>query len=144
MNQILEDIRVVDLTDFVFGPYCTMILASHGADVIKIEPPWGNTYRLSGTPILSGGCPSFHAVNFNKRGMAINLKEPLGLEVVKKLVRVSDIVIQNFLPGVMERLGLGYDQLKKLNPNIIYAALSGFGQSGPYAARALRSRVWWP
>ncbi len=136
MNKILEDIRVVDLTDHVFGPYCTMILAAHGGEVIKIEPPWGNTYRIAGGAIMGGASPGWHAVNFNKKGMAVDLKDPRGLEIVKKLVAVSDVVIQNFSPGVMERLGLGYDVLRELNPRIIYAALSGFGQTGPYYPRA--------
>ena len=136
MSKILEDIRVVDLTDHVFGPYCTMVLAAHGAEVIKVEPPWGNTYRIAGGAIMGGGCPGWHAVNLDKKGMAIDLKDPRGLEIVKKLVPLSDVVIQNFSPGVMERLGLGYDVLKELNPKIIYAALSGFGQTGPYSPRA--------
>jgi len=135
MKKILEDIRVLDLTHAWFGPYCTMLLASLGAEVIKIEPPWGALGRMGPGAMVQGASTSFYALNLNKKDLAINLKSPEGIEIFKGLVKNSDVVIQNFLPGTMERMGLGYDVLKEENPGIIYAALSGFGQTGPYKMR---------
>ena len=135
MNKIFEDIRVLDLTDHWFGPWCTMMLADLGAEVIKIEPPWGATGRIGSGALYGGVSHTFHYLNMSKKAMAINLKDPRGIEIFKELVKKSDIVIQNFSTGTMERLGLGYEVLKGLNPKIIYAALSGFGQSGPYSTR---------
>jgi crotonobetainyl-CoA:carnitine CoA-transferase CaiB-like acyl-CoA transferase len=135
MKKILEDIRVLDLTHAWFGPYCTMLIASLGAEVIKIEPPWGALGRMGPGAMVQGASTSFYALNLNKKDLAVNLKSPEGLEIFKGLVKSSDVVIQNFLPGTMERMGLGYDVLKEINPGIIYAALSGFGQTGPYKMR---------
>lgn len=135
MNRVLEDIRVLDLTHAWFGPYCTMLLGALGAEVIKIEPPWGALGRMGPGAMVQGTSTSFYALNLNKKGMAINLKDPRGIDIFKELVKKSDVVIQNFVPGTMERMGLGYDVLKELNPRIIYAALSGFGQTGPYRDR---------
>ena len=135
MEKILEDIRVLDLTHAWFGPYCTMLLAGLGAEVIKIEPPWGALGRMGPGAMVQGTSTSFYALNLNKKDLALNLKSSEGLEIFKELVKKSDIVIQNFLPGTMERMGLGYDVLKELNSGIIYAALSGFGQTGPYKLR---------
>jgi crotonobetainyl-CoA:carnitine CoA-transferase CaiB-like acyl-CoA transferase len=135
MKKILEDIRVLDLTHAWFGPYCTMLLAGLGAEVIKIEPPWGALGRLGPGAMVQGTSTSFYALNLNKKDLAVNLKNPEGIEIFKGLVKNSDVVIQNFLPGTMERMGLGYDVLKEINPGIIYAALSGFGQTGPYKSR---------
>lgn len=135
MDKILEDIRILDLTHAWFGPYCTMLLAGLGAEVIKVEPPWGALGRMGPGAMVQGTSTSFYALNLNKKDLAINLKSSEGLEVFKELVKKSDIVIQNFLPGTMERMGLGYEVLKKLNHRIIYAALSGFGQTGPYKSR---------
>lgn len=133
--KILEDIRVLDLTQFWFGPFCTMMLADLGADVIRVEPPWGSVDRFADAALFGGVSYTFHHLNLSKRGVTLNLKDPEGLGVFKDLVKVSDVVIQNFRPGTMERLGLKYDTLRELNPNLIYAALSGFGQTGPYAQR---------
>ena len=133
--KILEDIRVLDLTQFWFGPYCTMMLADMGAEVIRIEPPWGSVDRMADAFLAGGSSYTFHQLNLNKKGLTLNLKTEEGLAVFKELVPEADIVVQNFRPGTMERLGLGYDVLKELNPKIIYAALSGFGQTGPYTAR---------
>ncbi len=133
--KILEDIRVLDLTQFWFGPFCTMMLADFGAEVIRIEPPWGSVDRLADAYIAGGSSYTFHQLNLNKKGLTLNLKTEEGLRVFKELVPNVDIVVQNFRPGTMERLGLGYDVLKELNPKIIYAALSGFGQTGPYRER---------
>ena len=133
MNKILEDIRVLDFTHVWFGPYCTMMLAELGAEVIKVEPPWGTIGRLGPGELHHGTSTTFYALNINKKDVAMDLKNPEVKEMIKELVKQSDVVIQNFAPGAMERLGLGYDALKKWNPRIIYAALSGFGQTGPYS-----------
>jgi len=133
MNKILEDIRVLDFTHVWFGPYCTMMLAELGAEVIKVEPPWGTIGRLGPGELHHGTSTTFYALNINKKDVAMDLKNPEVKEMIKELVKQSDVVVQNFAPGTMERLGLGYDVLKKWNPRIIYAALSGFGQTGPYS-----------
>jgi CoA:oxalate CoA-transferase len=133
--KILEDIRVLDLTQFWFGPFCTMMLADFGADVIRIEPPWGSPDRVADGYLVGGSSYTFHQLNLNKKDITLNLKTEKGLEIFKKMVPEADIVVQNFRPGTMERLGIGYDVLKELNPRIIYAALSGFGQTGPYSVR---------
>jgi len=135
MSGILDDIRILDLTQFYFGPFATMLLAEMGAEVIRLEPPWGGTDRLADGAIFGGSSYSFHHFNLNKKSLTLNLKSEKGVKVFKELVTISDVVAQNFRPGTMERLGLGYDVLKKLNPGIIYAALSGFGQTGPYSKR---------
>jgi len=133
--KILEDIRVLDLTQFWFGPFCTMMLADMGAEVIRVEPPWGSPDRVADAYLVGRSSYTFHQLNLNKKGLTLNLKTPEGMRVFKELVPLSDVVVQNFRPGTMERLGLGYDVLRELNPGIIYAALSGFGQTGPYRER---------
>ena len=133
MKKILEDIRILDFTHVWFGPYCTMMLAELGAEVIKVEPPWGTIGRLGPGELHHGTSTTFYALNINKKDVAMDLKNPEVKEMIKELVKQSDVVVQNFAPGAMERLGLGYDVLKKWNPRIIYAALSGFGQTGPYS-----------
>ena len=133
MKKILEDIRVLDFTHVWFGPFCTMMLGSLGAEVITVEPPWGNIGRLGPGELFKGTASTFLALNCNKKDITIDMKNPEGIALVKELIKISDVVVQNFAPGAMERLGLGYDELRKLNPKVIYAALSGFGQSGPYS-----------
>ena len=132
--KILEDIKILDFTHVWFGPYCTMMLAELGAEVIKVEPPWGTIGRLGPGEIYKGASTTFYALNLNKKDIAMDLKNPEVLKIIKELVKQSDVVVQNFAPGTMEKLGLGYDVLRELNPSIIYAALSGFGQSGPYSS----------
>ena len=136
MKKILEDIRVLDLTHIWHGPWCTMMLAELGAEVIKIEPPWGSQGRLSQEPsnMYAGATSTFYHLNLNKKDIAINLKEPKGIKIFKELVKISDVVVENFSPGTMDDLGLGYEELRKIKPHIIYAALSGFGQTGPYSS----------
>jgi CoA:oxalate CoA-transferase len=131
---MLDDIRVVDFTHVYFGPYSTMIMADMGADVIKIEPPWGEMTRIS-PPHYGGVSSVFHYLDRNKRGVSLNLKDPKALEIVKELIKQSDVVIENFKRGTMDKLGLGYEDVKKINPRIIYASLSGFGLDGPYKDR---------
>ncbi len=132
--SMLNDIRVLDFGHVYFGPYTTMILADMGADVVKIEPPWGEIARMY--PPLFGGMSSvFHYLDRNKRGVALNLKEPRAVEIVKALAEKSDVVVENFKRGTMEKLGLGYEDMKAIKPDIIYASLSGFGLTGPYMSR---------
>lgn len=132
MKKILDGVRVLDLTHAWFGPMCAMILGSMGAEVIKIEPPWGEISRFR-PPLFNGAGTTFMVLNHDKKGMTLNLKTEKGLKIFKDLVKISDVVMQNFSPGTMESLGLGYDALRELNPGIIYAALSGFGQTGPWS-----------
>ncbi|MFH1179818.1 MAG: CoA transferase [Candidatus Bathyarchaeota archaeon] len=134
--KILEDIKILDFTHVWFGPYCTMMLAELGAEVVKVEPPWGTIGRLGPGELYKGVSTTFYALNLNKRDIAMDLKNPEAMNMIKELVKQSDVVIQNFAPGTMEKLGLGYEELKKLNPKVIYAALSGFGQTGPYSEYA--------
>ncbi len=133
MKKILEDIKILDFTHVWFGPYTTMMLAELGAEVIKVEPPWGTIGRMGPGEIHKGASTTFYALNLNKKDISMDLKNPEVKEIIKELVKQSDVVIQNFAPGAMERLGFGYDILKEWNPKIIYAALSGFGQTGPYS-----------
>src|SRR5262249_8564807 len=122
--------RVLDLTQVMAGPYCAMILADLGADVIKVEPPGGDSTRqMPGA--VGADTPAFNAVNRGKRSIVIDLKTSDGCGVCRRLARVADIVVENYRPGVMAGLGLGYDALARENPRLIYASISGYGQTGP-------------
>jgi crotonobetainyl-CoA:carnitine CoA-transferase CaiB-like acyl-CoA transferase len=131
----LDGIRVIDFSAIVSGPLAAMILADQGADVIKIEGPGvGDTVRL--TNPARGGLSAFMAnSNRGKRSLVIDLQDERGREIVKDMVKNADVLIQNFRPGAMDRLGLGYDEMSKLNPDLIYMSISGFGDSGPYSNR---------
>ena len=131
---MLDDIKVLDFTHVYFGPYATMIMADMGAEVLKIEPPWGELTRLS-PPFYGGISSTFHYLDRNKKGISLNLKDPRAKEIVLELAKQCDIVVENFKRGTMEKLGLGYEDIKKINPKIIYASLSGFGLDGPYSDR---------
>jgi CoA:oxalate CoA-transferase len=131
----LEDIVVLDLTRVLAGPYCAMILANLGAKVIKVErPDTGDDSRSFG-PYKNGQSAYFVSLNRGKKSIAIDLKKPEGKQIIKDLAKVSDVVLENFRPGTMKKLDLSYDVLSKINPRIIYAAVSGFGHSGPYSER---------
>ena len=140
-HMALENLTVLDLTRVLAGPFCTMMLADMGANVIKIEVPKGGddtrTYPPFRAKNLNGERESvyFANINRNKKGITLNLKAPEGKEIFKELVKKADIVVENYRPGVMDKLGLGYDVLKEINPRIIYAAVSGFGCYGPYHLR---------
>ncbi len=135
----LKNIRIVDITRAMAGPYCTMMLGDFGADVIKIELPGaGDESRGWGPPFVGdpygpypGESAYFLSANRNKRSLTVNLKDPAGLEIIRKLVRVSDIFIENFRTGVLDEMGLGYEALKEGNPGLIYCSISGYGRTGP-------------
>jgi crotonobetainyl-CoA:carnitine CoA-transferase CaiB-like acyl-CoA transferase len=134
----LEGIRVLDFTQMMMGPWATQFLGDMGAEVIKIERPgvgeWERGLRSSGD-LLDGQSPFFLAMNRNKKSVSLNLKESRARDVVLRLAREADLVVENFRPGVMDRLGLGYDDLREVNPAIVYVSGSGFGQTGPYVDR---------
>ena len=131
----MEGITVLDLTRVLAGPFCTMILADMGADVIKIEQAGKGADERHMPPFHNGESAYYMNLNRNKKGLTLNLKDERGKELFKKLVAKADVVMENYRPGTMDKLGLGYDVLKEINPGIIYAAVSGFGQTGPYAKR---------
>jgi len=126
---------VLDLTRVLAGPFCSMILGDMGAEIIKVEEP-GKGDDTRGWPPFSGGeATYFLSVNRNKKSLTLNMKAPDGQAILRRLVAKADVVLENFRPGTMERLGFGYDALRKLNPRLIYCAISGFGESGPEASR---------
>ena len=134
MTDALAGVRVLDFTTTIAGPHCTRLLADMGADVIKIESPEGDLMRSR--PVQRDGAGTmFGQLNAGKRSIVLDLKKPEAIAAVKKLVKGVDIVLENYRPGVMKRLGLDYPELAKINPKIIYGAISGYGQTGPAAGR---------
>jgi len=129
-SRALEGVRVLDVTQFMAGPFCSMILADLGADVIKIEPPSGDSTRQM-VGAIGSESPSFNAVNRGKRSLVVNLKLADGQALLTRFARSSDILIENYRPGVMHAFGLGYEALAAINPRLIYASISGYGQTGP-------------
>src|SRR5581483_2652873 len=138
MGGALEDLRIVDLSRIVAGPHATQIFSDYGADVIKIEHPRGGDDSRQWAPPRApdGQASYFFAVNRGKRSVSIDLKHPQGRGLVVELVRRGDVLVENFTPGTMDRLGLWYDALRALNPRLIYFSISGFGATGPYRDRA--------
>ena len=126
-------IKVVDFTTTIAGPHCSRLLADLGADIIKIEAPDGDMMRTR-PPIRGKSSAMFGQLNVSKRSVTLNLKSPQAIEAVRKLIQDADVVVENYRPGVMNRLGLDYDSLKRTNPRLIYCAISGYGQTGPSAA----------
>jgi crotonobetainyl-CoA:carnitine CoA-transferase CaiB-like acyl-CoA transferase len=128
----LDGFRVIDVTQMISGPVATMTLADQGADVIKVEPPsiGDLTRALAGR--RRGMSPTFAVANRNKRSIAIDLKNPRGLEILKRLIRSADVFVQNFRPGAVERMGLGELVLREIKPDLVYVSISGFGEAGPY------------
>ncbi len=131
----LDGFRVVDMTTMISGPLGAMILADQGADVIKVETPNGGDHTRHVATRRGGFSASFLNNNRNKRSIAIDIKSTAGLEAVKKLIQGADVLIQNFRPGVMDRLGLGYAAMSELNPGLVYVSIAGFGFQGPYARK---------
>ncbi len=134
-NGPLHGVRVLDLTSMVSGPTTTLMLADQGADVIKVENPKGGDHTRSVSTKRNGFSASFVNNNRNKRSLTLNLKDPRAVEIFKRLTRDVDIVVQNFRPGVADRIGVGYEALKMVNPTLIYVSIAGFGDTGPYAQK---------
>ena len=135
MTGPLNGIRIIDLTAMVSGPLATMMLADQGAEVIKVENPSGGDFTRSAANRQGNVSASFLNNNRNKKSVALNLKEPAGREALLKLVVTADVFVQNFRPGVIDRMGLGEDELRKVAPNLIMVSISGFGDTGPFAQR---------
>ena len=132
----LNGVRVLDLTQIMAGPYCTMMLADMGADVVKVEKPnGGDDTRRMGPPFIEGESAAFLGINRNKRSIVIDLRSDPGRELAQRMARESDVLVQNFRPGSLDRMGLGYEQVREINPAIVYCTISGFGATGPYAQR---------
>ncbi len=131
-SEILAGLRVVDLTTTIAGPHCTRLLADLGAQVVKIEAPDGDMMRTR-PPLRDGASSHFGQLNAGKRSVVLDLKQPAAVEIVKRLVQRTDVLVENFRPGVMARLGLDYASLATLRPELIYCAISGYGQTGPSA-----------
>ncbi|MAZ62941.1 MAG: CaiB/BaiF CoA-transferase family protein [Dehalococcoidia bacterium] len=142
MTKALEGIRVLDLTRALAGPFCTLMLGDNGADVIKIEIPGsGDDTRKWGPPFIGDESAYFLSINRNKRSLTLNLQDPKAQDVFMKLAKDSDVVVENFTPGVMDRFGLGYEAVKAVNPNVVYCSISGFGQDGPYRSRPAYDQI---
>jgi len=130
----IKGIKVLELAQIMAGPTCGLMLADLGADVIKIEKiPGGDDTRRFLPPDVNGEAAAFMMMNRNKRGMTLDLKKKEGVEVFKRLVKNADVVVENYRKGTLERLGIGYEELKKINPRIILCEISGYGRTGPYA-----------
>jgi crotonobetainyl-CoA:carnitine CoA-transferase CaiB-like acyl-CoA transferase len=137
----LDGYRIIDVTQMISGPVATMILGDQGADVIKVEPPG----RGDLTRALGGGArrmsPIFATSNRNKRGLVLDLKNDEGVDVLKRLVATADVFVQNFRPGAVDRMGIGYDDLRAVKPDLIYVSISGFGETGPYSQKRVYDPV---
>lgn len=134
METALEGVRVLDLSRVLAGPFCTMIMGDLGADVVKVEPPGaGDETRGWGPPYADDDFSAYYlTANRNKRAITLNLKEPEGQAILHRLAQEADVVIENWRPGTADRLGAGYEQLRAINPGLVYCSISGFGQDGPY------------
>ncbi|MBT3480251.1 MAG: CoA transferase, partial [Opitutales bacterium] len=135
--SLLEGIKVISFNHFLMGPLAAQFLADQGADVIMIESPKGSFQRTwaTGDIWVGGESAMYFCANRNKRSIAVDLKSEGGREIIQKLVKDAHVVMENFRPGVMERLGFGYDAIKAVNPGIVYASASGWGSSGPYVKK---------
>ncbi len=135
MDMALSHLKVLDLTSFLSGPYCAMILADLGADVVKVERPNGGDDVRTTPPYIGGESSPFMVWNRNKRSITVDFKDPAQRDRFLELARVADVLVENFKPGVADRLGIGYEAVKAINPRLVYCSISGFGQTGPYAPR---------
>ena len=134
--RALENLKILDFTTLVPGPFATMMLADMGAEVLRVESPTRPDMLRSMPPFADGQSTAHGTLNRNKRSIALDLKNPEAVDIAKRLVMDYDIVIEQFRPGVMQRLGLGYEQLREINPKLIYCSVTGYGQTGPYRDRA--------
>lgn len=140
--KALEGVRVLDLTRALAGPYCTMMLGDYGADVIKIElPGTGDDTRHWAPPFIGDQSAYFLTVNRNKRGMTLNLRHERGRKIFMAMAQDADVVVENFTPGVVDRLGIDYASVKAVNPRVVYCSISGFGQTGPYKSKSAYDQV---
>jgi crotonobetainyl-CoA:carnitine CoA-transferase CaiB-like acyl-CoA transferase len=137
----LDGLGVLDLSNQLSGPYCAMLLGDLGADVIKVEHPVGGDPARLGAPHVGGESAPFMTVNRNKRSITVDLKTRDGLAIARRLAARADVVLENWRPGAAARLGLGYDDVRRLNPRVVYCSISGFGQTGPYASRGGFDRI---
>ena len=135
MASALEDVKVVDLTRTLAGPFCTMLLGDLGADVVKIEEPERGDETRSWTPFWNGESTQFVSFNRNKRSLSLNLREEEGLDIVRSLAADADVMIESFRAGALERMGLGYEDIRRINPDIVYCSISGYGRTGPMAEK---------
>ncbi|HLS36515.1 MAG TPA: CoA transferase, partial [Bacillota bacterium] len=133
MMGALEGIRILDLSRVLAGPYCTMILGDLGAEVIKVEAPGGSDdTRNWGPPFKNGVSAYYISINRNKKSITLDLKSAEDFQTVHKLIQTSDVIINNFKTGTMERFGLSYEEVAEINPKIVYCSITGFGETGPY------------
>lgn len=130
--SLLEGVRVLDLTRLLPGPFCTMLLADYGAEVIKVEQPGIGDYGRAVEPLIQGYSARHLTINRNKKSMTLDLKHEKGKAVFRKLAREADVIVESFRPGVMKKLGLSYDEIREINPGIVYCSITGYGQDGPY------------
>ncbi|MCP4583106.1 MAG: CoA transferase [candidate division Zixibacteria bacterium] len=136
VDHPLKGYRVLDLSRILAGPYCTMILGDQGAEVIKVERPGvGDDTRTWGPPFSSGESAYYLCCNRNKKSVVIDLKKPAGLELIRELAKVSDVMVENFTPGLTKRFGLDYETIHKINPRLVYCSITAYGQDGPYVNR---------
>jgi len=131
----LKSVRVIDLSRVLAGPFCTMLLADMGAEVIKVEEPGRGDDSRGYPPFLRGASAYFANLNRNKKSVILDLKKKEGKDLLRDLLKTADVLLENFKPGTMEKLGFGYDRIKEINPKLVYASISGFGQFGPYKDR---------
>jgi crotonobetainyl-CoA:carnitine CoA-transferase CaiB-like acyl-CoA transferase len=129
----LQGLRVLDMSRVLAGPFCCMMLGDHGADVVKVEPPDGDETRRYGPPFVDGESTYYLGINRNKRSIALDLATPVARDIIRRLASTSDVLVENFRTGAMQRWGLDYRELSALNPRLVYLSISGFGRSGPYA-----------
>jgi len=141
MGGVLEDIRVLDMSRFISGPYCAQLLADMGAEVIRIEKIGGGDDRFLGPFTASNESMGVMIYNRNKKGITLNIRTEQGRELLKRLVGVSDVVIENFTAGYLDSLGIGYDDLRAINPGIIFASLSAYGGHGPYSSKGAFDQI---
>lgn len=139
-NAPLTGLRVLDFSIMLAGPYCARLLADNGADVVKIEPPEGDDMRVR-APLRDGHSAYFGQLNAGKRSLTLDLKCKAAIDAVRRLVATTDVIVENFRPGVMDRLGLGYEELRAINPRLVYCSISGYGQTGPQAERAAYAMI---
>lgn len=134
MYKAFGDLKVLDFSTTIAGPYCARLLADLGADVFKIESPDGDVMRAR-PPLRNGASSAFGQLNAGKKSLSIDLKKPAAIDAIHRLAERADVIVENFRPGVMKRLGLDYDALKPINPRLIFCSMSGYGQTGPWAER---------